>query len=330
MGFKEQYRGTLKRIWKILWQSSLILFISLCLFEMIYRFNWIDFYHTELEALNPIADLNLEKDKTILIFGDSFTSDPNSWTKIIRDSLPTYNIINSAVPGTTVLHQKLIFDDRVSRFKPDQIIIQLYVGNDLIDYNRPKNFSKISIFRNIYWWMSEYFLSLQYVNYKLGQFNAPDADTEPKNIDAFSVTVYNTRVKNYLEASPSIIQESIHLDDLYNHEFDQLTNDLVYMIKSYHKPIYIVVLPHCVQTNKSYFNNYISLGAKLDEDKISDFSFYSNLKTLEASHQNVKVLSPLTDFKESNEFLYFMNDPHLNSIGQGLLGKFILNQLAEN
>lgn len=330
MKLKEKHKIWLSKSWKVLWQGSIIAFITLVLFEIVYRNYWIDFYRSALTALNPEEDLALSEDQTILIFGDSFTADPNSWVNVLRDTLTEHNIINSALPGSSVFHQKLFFEDRVEEFDPDQIIIQLYVGNDLIDYNRPQSFSAISLSRNLYWWISDYFISLQYINYKLGQFGSSKGSFDPKELEGFSTEKYNDRVKNYLLASPSIVQESISPKDELKDEFEHLKEDLIELIQQVDIPVFVMVIPHCVQTNDDQLEHYKKLGALLNEKEVTAFTFYDELNKLESELDQLTVWSPLGEFKLSQNNLYFENDPHLTPEGQSFLGKSTLVQLAKD
>lgn len=305
----------------------LIGFLTLLMFEGVYRWYWFDFYRTELTGINPEEDLDMTHDKTILIFGDSFTADPNGWVHHLRDSLTDYNIINSAIPGTSVFHQRIIFEDRLDEFQPDQIIIQLYVGNDLIDYNRPQNFSTIGWFRNIYWWFSDQFISLQFFNYKIGQFKASENKNSNLRNDEFNPAHYNSRTLNYLAANPKILVESINPDSDLKDELDQLKTDLFEMLETTTVPVLIVVVPHCAQVHESYLNNYKALGATIDATDLKTFTFFDEVKSLEKEFSHLDVVSALPLLKANTGEIYYNNDPHLTQLGQDLLGEYVLTHL---
>lgn len=331
MKFNEKHKNVLLKTWKICWQTVLILFITVLLFEGVYRSYWFDFYGPELNTLNPKDDLELRKERTLLVFGDSFTADPNGWVKVLRDSLADYNIINCAVPGTTVFHQQLFFEDRITTYNPDQIIIQLYVGNDLIDYNRPQNFSELPFFRNVFWWISDNLISLQYINYKLGRFKSSNGNQDPKLSESFNIDRYNSRVKNYILAEPAIFQESISPTVYFQNDFDQLKEDLIAMINSVTPDIelQIMIVPMALQTSDTQLKNFLALDAILDTTVINDFKFFSAIKALEDTYANLYVWSPLKAFQQSQEEFYYLNDPHLNPSGQFLLGTIALQHFEK-
>jgi hypothetical protein len=316
-----------KQLLKYLGQTVLVLFITLGLFEISYRYYWIDFYGGELKGLNSKEDLSLSKSKTILVFGDSFSANTEGWVSVLRDSLIDYNVINSAVPGTSVFHQKLFFEDRVQDFKPDKIIIQLYVGNDLIDYERPINFSNLGFARNIYWWISDSFISLQYLNYKSGQFSSKSNKLDPKNDESFDVNSYNKREKNYHQADDLILNNSINIEGSQKEVFQSLLADLDNMIAELEIPIYILVIPHGCQLGGNNLKNIELLGAKLSDVTKNDYPFYNKIKTWAAKKSNIKVVNALPELKQSNinEAVFYNNDPHLNLAGE----KTIVNLLLE-
>lgn len=331
MKFNEKHKSILLKLWKVSWQTVLIVFITVLMFEWIYRSYWFDFYEPELRSLNPQEDLDLTKEKTLLVFGDSFTADPNGWVKVLRDSLENYNVINCAVPGTTVFHQELFFEDRLMTYEPDHIIIQLYVGNDLIDYNRPQNFSELPFFRNIFWWVSDNLISLQYMNYKLGRFKSSSGKQDPKLSASFSIDQYNSRVKNYILAEPTIFQESISPSVYFQSDFDQLKEDLITLIDLVTPDIelQIMILPVALQVNDIQYKNWLSLGALLDKKVIHDFKFFSEIKAFENEYPHLEVWTPLDVFRQSKEELYYLNDPHLNPAGQFYLGTIALQHLEQ-
>lgn len=324
-------KKTLKKIGKFSLYTLLIGLISLLLFEVIYRYYFIDFYKTELKALNP-NELTQEKSKTLLIFGDSFTADQNSYVSILRDSLSKTNVINSAVPGTSFLQHKLFFNDRVNAFKPEHIIIQIYVGNDLIDYDHPTNWSELSFIRNFYWAVSDNLISLQYLNYRMGQFfrPVPKNFSDPKLDDKFNPNTYNHREKLYYKASPLSLNNAILgkgkelmiLNELYEDLHSILTENTI--------PTTILIIPHAAQTNNKKFNHLKEIGAQFDGNikSFKKFAFYHFLNEKLSELKHVQVLSPVKEFQLDTNKLYYNNDPHLNKIGQAKLAEFLLKSIT--
>ena len=88
-----------KKWGKRLLNAAIMAFLSLLLLELVYRYQWIDFYATEYHFLNP--DLNLEDERPrVLVMGDSFTASDSNYVDQLRSEFPEMQFVNSAVPGT--------------------------------------------------------------------------------------------------------------------------------------------------------------------------------------------------------------------------------------
>ena len=125
----------LKKIGKIILRVFLIGIITLCIFELSYRYQWIDFYKSEWRFHN--SEVSEKSKNSILILGDSFSADPNGWVYMLRDSLEEDAIYNAAIPGVGPETYELIFKRSFNNAKPNHVIVQMYVGNDQYDYEKP-------------------------------------------------------------------------------------------------------------------------------------------------------------------------------------------------
>ena len=129
MGSKVNFRNLVKKFLYLLY----LIVIVVILMEVAYRFQIIDFYRAELNALNPHRNAaKTTAKKTLLVFGDSFTVQTNSWLNQLRIDSPHYRIINSAITGTSIVEASYIAPGRIKAFDPDIVIYQVYVGNDLL------------------------------------------------------------------------------------------------------------------------------------------------------------------------------------------------------
>jgi hypothetical protein len=304
------------------------LFITLSLFEWIYRSYLIDFYRSELNALNS-TEIPQVKKKTLLVFGDSFTASKHSYIDILRDSLTNTRVINSAIPGTSFLQHKLFFKDRIEEFKPNHILIQIYVGNDLIDYDHPVNWNKLSFMRNMYWWVSDSFISLQFINFRLGQFFSSSPTKDPKNDLKFNPETYNHREKIYFKANPLCLNNAVAGKENELFVINQLADDIESSLSDTETKCTILVIPHAAQVKKTYLKNMKTIGGSFNKDitKWKNFGFFHLLKKKLSHLKHVSVCTPLKKFQTTNENLYFLNDPHLNKKGNELLSNFLLKNL---
>lgn len=322
------------KILKALGKWILVLTVStvmaLFMLEIIYRYQWFDFYKTELEGLNPAKELSGKKN--ILIGGDSFTASSDSWVNEIRKSFPEYAVINSAVPGTGIIQASYILPDRIEKYQPEIFIYQIYAGNDLLDISHPVHSDSISFARKSYWWLSDRLHSLAYINYKLGgAVQQPVMKTEAALADSFSVARYTNREKLQFKAEPALIENSLYLKNGRADDMDLLCERLQDIISKLPKDckVYFVLVPHAAQTSPVYFRQMKLLGASLRNEIYSEtnFPFTEKLKT---NFPDAKIIDPLTAFREAEakgNALFYPNDPHLNAKGQAILGEWVVENL---
>ena len=108
--------------------SFITLFIFLFLLEIAYRYQWFDFYKTEITELNKEA-LKKQYKKRVLVFGDSFSAATDGYVAMLNDSLPDVQFINASMPGIGPQEIAVIAADRIEASKPDMVIIELFHAN---------------------------------------------------------------------------------------------------------------------------------------------------------------------------------------------------------
>ncbi|MFN8321272.1 MAG: hypothetical protein U0T74_01320 [Chitinophagales bacterium] len=321
-------------VWTIVYLTTISLFI-LTVLEIVYRNQCFDFFYVELNTLNTSNELQCGE-KKILVFGDSFGAQKNSYVQLLKDSLYNYAVINCSVPGTSMREMSYMAKRRIDQFSPEKIILQYYVGNDLIDILHPYNTESISWLRNIYWLLADRFSVLAWVNYKLGalrtQFDEEQKFVVPSNTEAFSYANYNGRVKLLIRADKYFISKSILLNDKqYNKAFEQLINYSI-SIENYFKhrnpsgEVILLVIPHCTQIDKRYQLNYENMGAAFENmTNIGEDNFYRGISS---RFRSSKFVNPIDSFQLSERIgkqVYFQNDDHLNNSGQTIVGQILLH-----
>ncbi|MCC6461601.1 MAG: hypothetical protein IT260_14095 [Saprospiraceae bacterium] len=331
----------MRRILRKLAYVFFLLGSTLGLLELAYRRQWIDFYVDELRGLNRPADLNpQDKRFTLLVLGDSFSAQPFSYVDVLRDSLPGLRIINAAVPGTGIREAAIIARARLQQVKPDALLYQVYVGNDLWDLRKSTDSPRISRLRNGYWRLSEYALFLRFLNYRLGQVKSKAGmavESRELKLDlSFSPEGYSRRERMLFEAEPALVQHSVlatgrreeDLNDWLLH-LDAVLEGLPDGVKT----VFIVPVPHCAQVDEWYAGHMEQIGAASfpAEIQAQEYPFLNRIRAHYAHNALVRVCSPLPVFQQqdfSGRRLYFENDPHLNPAGQEVLGRYLLPELS--
>jgi len=338
MSVKEKTYRVVKWLVRNLALTLLTAFVFLLGLELAYRYYWFDFYNTEITLLNEQVK-NKKSSTTILVLGDSFTAGENSYVSILNDSLPDVRVINAAVPGFGIEEISTIAETRIDEFQPDAIILQLYAGNDLLDVQKPVNWSTVSFARNCYWSIANNFYSVRYLNYKLGQYKSGTSfsseSTDIKSLSEFSVATFSEREKMLIAADPGYLDKSINLSGGYETRyitFKKRLDEIVALCRERKIKLTLLVLPASCQVAPFYLGNAQQVGAQFANPVIGDtvYPLYTQLET-DLAKDSVTLINPLGRFREmdsEDHRLFYANDIHLNAYGQLVLAKILLNRIA--
>lgn len=303
-------------------QGCLLVFITLLIVECFYRFQWVDFYANEWRFQNQEV-VPRKGRKTVLVFGDSFSADPNGWVTQWRKS-DNFTVYNAAVPGIGPETHRLLCNNRVAITRPNTVIVQLYEGNDLYDVQKPVNWERFSTGRNLFWTCTDYLRCLQWMNYRLGQKKADlKSMSNPKKQEVFHTEAYDPRTRLYISGDREYPQSLCFPKHEEGRVFQQLTAFLHEMKAALptSTTFKILLLPHCVQVHSRYLEHYRQLGARLDERLLQQHPWKSRLEK-----EGFEILDPLPYFRTleaGGNRLYFANDQHLSPKGQDFLTRFI-------
>jgi len=334
----------LKKLLMISGYLTFLFIIVLVLLNFIYTAGFIDFYKPELNFFNSKDDLSMGNRKdTILVMGDSFTAGNGNYPNILRNMFPDCRIINAGIPGSGIIQAEITGKKRVTQFKPKIFIYQIYTGNDLFDITYPVNWKKISLGRNIYWFIANRLPVVSYINYRLGQIMTPVAASYTKSststslyreIDEFSVKKYTKHDIMCNAADEKLISDTILLEGKRKNDFNilvaKLGKLLNYLPTGCRK--IVVVVPHMSQLNELYLNRAVQLRANFPEpDKILETE-YPFIRQLRARFPDVVIINPLVPFRNAVRKgieVYYINDAHLNINGQKILADVIASYLKK-
>lgn len=321
-------KNRLKKIGVVILKGLFIAFITLCLLEVVYRYQWVDFYSGEWKYHKE----HLKKEgsnKKLLVFGDSFSADPTGWVYQFSDSLRNLEVFNASLPGVGPETFRLLYKGRMNEVSPNIVVVQLYVGNDLYDIHKPINWSKFSLSRNLFWSFSNRFRFLNFLNYRLGQAKS-DVTTvvDSKLKDSFSVEKYSSRTKMLIQGNAAYPENMISLSKPMESSFDKLVVFLKEMKEATPEDceFKVLVIPHCTEVNQTYIDNYKALGANF-----SGKQFY-NSWTSRLSSEGFNVVDPLPlllEEESKGNKVYYDNDPHLNKFGQFVVSQYVISELNQ-
>lgn len=316
--------------------SSLLL--TLIIMEVCYRSFFIDFYQNQFEYLNnDLIDgdnYNHGNDR-ILVFGDSFSADSNSYVKVLKDSLSKYHIMNAAVPGTTIREASIMQSYRLQQTKPTKIIYQIYIGNDLIEWKHPYEGKDLSMARKIYWWLSDRIWVVSYINRQLPYVRSSFSEEllAGKHIEKpFNKVLYSSRTKLYCQAQANFLKDAILMRSSYDKIIDSYFGRLEKFIVEVPIDIELVLLiiPDKVQISMDYMSHLNLLGCNTSYELLSSsYPLMRAFENLEKSYSHVSIINPIEELRQKNKIreVYYSNDSHLNEYGQKVLGEFVFFNL---
>jgi len=144
-----------------------VLLGSAILVEVAFRFQVVDFWQAELRRYN--TTIATGSGATVLLLGTRSVPAGALADQLRLQLGPRVAVINSAVSGTTARDALLVAPRRLERFRPQVVIYQVYIGNDLFE-TRHAGASKAALGRRLYWTLLDRgWWSLGWGNYKLGQ-----------------------------------------------------------------------------------------------------------------------------------------------------------------
>lgn len=318
----------LKRIFLFLLYLSAVLLLLLCVLELSYRKYWFDFYAAEDLYLNE--NINHGDGSRIVFFGDSYTAG-GQYISFLRKDSPGKEIINAGIPGTSIREAALIAKNRIGKYRPEDIVIQVYPGNDFTDLH-PLTGAGIPALKVLYLRLSESFRSLAWLNYKMGQFRSKPSHN-PKTDSGFNALTYNPRQKELFRADPGYLHDIL---ELKGHQtsvvqewwayFDELQSETDADTR-----IWILVIPHCAQVSREYADRMEQLGGLRPEDHPDPSQtplyrcFLDSCKV-----RNILWIDPLPAFRKADSMgckVYLENDFHLSPEGDSVLARFLKQTL---
>lgn len=330
------------------WLGALVLCAGLCvlLLEGAYRLQWLDLYAKELRSFNPPEVLQ-GTGFTVLVFGDSFSAGNQSYVSALRHIFPQARWVNGGISDSGIREALLVAPRRFSQFRPQLMIYQIYVGNDLVDMGYHPDWRRLSLARNLWWSLSRTFPSLPYVRRRLAEARleqearrvAPSQQgSDAFGIDAseeFSLTAYTARDRQYYAFDPTVTDDSVRLVGIRREDFRAYLPWLRKLISFCRLPEcqpIVFVVPHKAQVSRQYFEWERKLGAVLPDESIAEVEDYPFVRALRraVSTEGTPVLNPLRFLREQEAFrhVYFVNDEHLNPYGQAKLAQWLQLELV--
>lgn len=315
------------------------------LVEVAFRFQVVDFWGAELRRYNPT--LATGSGATVLLLGDSFSAGQGALADQLRRQLgPSVAVVNSAVSGTTARDAVLLAPRRLERFRPQVVVYQAYIGNDLFE-TRHAGVSKTALGRRLYWTLLDRgWWSLGWGNYKLGQLRDQLLRAQLDDLEGdrraaelheaarpFDPRAYRSRDRDLAVAAPRSIADQVLGSGPMVAVWETYAADvrgLADLVAASGSTLVVVAVPHCVQVSPRYQRFYRELGAELPADDRLARHPSEFVRRLATTLPEIAIVDPLAAMQGAEargQQLYRTHDPHLNAEGQLLLAQLLASHL---
>ena len=271
----------------------------------------------------------LHAPKKILLIGDSFTSEyENSYALRLRLWLESQDVsvLNQAVPGDGPELYLQRTERYIGDYKPNIIIVNYYVGNDLTDtlykLNQPQKwYRKLEPkleFSYLFWYVREQLNGLITQNRLRWLVQNPTLPTLPEQIKTIrNPTLYAVAQKYPQHLLENLLIETPEAKSAWQKNQEYMEK-IAAICNKYKAKLLIISMPNTLQVNNSHLPFYKSIGFTLDE-KLLTTTTPQNLLSQYCTKYQLSCLDLLPEFKATPAAEYYLNnDDHWNEAGNKL------------
>ena len=332
----------IKEISQRLLLLGLGIFLALAAVEMVLRAGIVK---NKFHDRGQIAGEKSHPRAKLLILGDSFI---NNWHTpdclyqlLLKDLEPRrVQVLNAAGGGMgpgDYLNQMRTY---APRFRPDVVLLSYYAGNDLtnVQYRVPAK-NRLKKF------LKPFFLKLYLYHYyeELSERLAPQAHPYPamekSGIPAEAIDLAKQQKINpgFLElslAGKNYVLDNVLMESQENlrawEKIKGTLGEIDRLSKELNARLFIVIFPHTTQVNRSHFGFYRKLRFEMDARTLSSERPQDLVKEF-CRKKAVPCLDLLPYFKkERGREFYRADDDHLNSNGNALAERLILDFIRDS
>ena len=281
---------------------------------------------------------SLDGQPYVLLIGDSFSIEAtdDAFAALLRKHLSDNGaeLVNLSIAGTGPRYYSRLFEDYGALSRPELVIVNYYVGNDLTDTEfRPAP-------TGIRAWLKKVGLKFYLGHYMEAFKNTRDIRRRVSAIER----VLDTEMPELEPVNLFLIELGIHHPEFFLENIlmrsekaaEAWQENMMYLrriarrVKEVDSRLLINIFPSDVQINTNRFPLLVTLGFKLSSEFLSSNSPQENMLVF-CRDEKLKCFDLLPAFRQrSNEQFFIERDSHWNESGNQLAFGQIRDYLEEN
>jgi hypothetical protein len=319
--------------------------------ELAARHGLIDAYRTLTQESNPTLRWGDARNGTVRIvaLGDSMGAGREGYPRLLerrlgaRDPHRTYEVLNLSVPGVdpSVYYKRWTALGR--RFEPDLVLVGLYLGNDIAEFRNPYEASTL---------INELYYAAK-IRSHLGAFvtarlralrSAPGPPPRLEEPLAVAPPAAAPKREFVSRVNPLVVADArryprFWLDALLlsHRGFEDSLRAVLGVARAIDREAtaagaraVFLLIPAPVQVDADYHDFYRRLGFEMSPRLLSEPVVQERISAFFVGN-GIRFVDLLPALRAtSTEFLYYLNDGHLNPRGTAFVADYLAGTLAKN
>ena len=314
---------------KIFFLAYLVV-ITVVLLEVACRFGAVktDFYRVSSEIRRAGAS------QRVLVIGDSFSLDLEGMAMgLLADTLESAGIgvLNVSGAGSGPVHHLRKLGEFGERYRPDVVLLNLYVGNDFTDTRRDLKKKRSTWRRQLRSVLVRHsYLMNAYVETKSRIVLQREQSEIRKTIeDEVGIDVLNPFLYDLAKVKPSYVTDNLAPTDSLWEINRALLSGIAARAEEIDAKLIVCIFPHTAQINRDHDEFLRKVGFEVDQEFLETQRCQELLIGF-CREEGIDYFDLLPRFREHRDQSYYLaDDIHWNDAGNRLAFRLVRDYLAE-
>lgn len=304
--------------------------ITVALLEVACRFGVVktDFYRISHQIRNT------KSEDRVLIIGDSFSLDLEGMAMgFLGDTLESRDIgvLNMSGSGSGPVRHLRMLEEYGGRFRPDVVLLNLYVGNDFTDTKRDLKVQRATWRRKLRSVLVRYsYLMNVYVETKSKIVLQREQSKIRKTVEEeLGIEVLNPFLYDLAKVNRGYVSDNLAPPDSLWGINRKALSDIVAYTKQIGARLIVCIFPHTAQINMDHYDFLRTVGFDVDPKFLVE-QRPQDLLTGFYREEEVDCFDLLPDFREHrDQSFYLADDIHWNESGNRFAFGLVRDYLEE-